>query len=217
MCSRFTQIYTWRELRELYGLLPGSLNLQARYSICPRARIDVVLDGELVPMRWGLIPRWWSGELKEMKLATFNACVENVDTKQVFRTAFRRNRCIIPASGYYEWEATPAGKRPWYFTGRNGAILSVAGLWEEWTDRDTGTALKSCTMVVTDANRFAADVYDRMPVLLQPDQFEAWLSGKAGKEMLVPAPETMLRKWPVSSRINSSLANDEDATLIAKS
>ena len=72
-------------------------------------------------------------------------------------------------------------------------------------------------MIITEPNRFVAEVHDRMPVLLQPDQFDAWLSGKAGKEMLVPAPETMLQKWPVSSRVSSSRASDEDATLIAKS
>jgi putative SOS response-associated peptidase YedK len=83
---------------------------------------------QLVPMRWGLVPRWWNKPLKDLKAATFNARVETVETKPFFRDAFSRNRCIIPASGYYEWKNTPAGKQPYYFTSADGSPLSIAGL-----------------------------------------------------------------------------------------
>ena len=90
-------------------------------------------------MRWGLVPSWWSKPLKEMKLATFNARAETVATKPMFRSAFKRNRCLIPVSGYYEWQDTPGGKQPWYFTARDGSpALTIAGLWDEWTDKETG-------------------------------------------------------------------------------
>ena len=219
MCGRFTRKYTWRELVELYRLTSPASNLQPRYNICPTTTIDAVIerDGKrrLVPMRWGLVPAWWSKPLKELKLATFNARVETVAEKPFFRSAFKRTRCIIPASGYYEWHDTPDGKQPYYFTARDGSpILSIAGLWETWNDKATGETLKSCTMIIGPANRFVAEVHDRMPVLLQPTQFSAWLTGTAGLEILKPATDNALQRWPVSKRVNSSRTSDEDASLI---
>ena len=83
---------------------------------------------ELIRDRWGLIPGWWPKPLKELKLATFNARAETVDEKPMFRTAFKRKRCLIPVSGYYEWQDTPGGKQPWYFTARDGSpALTIAG------------------------------------------------------------------------------------------
>ena len=126
-------------------------------------------------------------------------------------------RCLIPVSGYYEWQATPAGKQPWYFTARDGSpALTVAGFWDEWEDRATEERLKSCTMIITQPNDFVAEVHDRMPVLLAEQQFEPWLSGEAGAEYSKPAPNDFLQRWPVSKRVNSSRADAEDATLIER-
>jgi putative SOS response-associated peptidase YedK len=87
-------------------------------------------------MRWGFVPRWWSKPLKEMRVATFNARAETGETKPFFSDAFKRTRCLIPVSGYYEWQATPAGKQPWYFTASDGSpLLTAAGLWDEWKGR----------------------------------------------------------------------------------
>jgi putative SOS response-associated peptidase YedK len=218
MCGRFTRMYTWQELVALYRLTLGTSNLEPRYNICPTTQIDAVVAAgsgrELVSIRWGLIPSWWNKPLKEMRLATFNARAETVATKPMFRSAFKRNRCIIPASGYYEWQTTPAGKQPYYFTSKDGPILSIAGIWDEWKNPETGKSLKSCTMIITEPNKFAAKVHDRMPVLLSPNQFEHWLSGRAGAEILRPAPDKMLAMRPVSKRVNSSRADDGDASLI---
>ena len=91
---------------------------------------------------------------------------------EVFRDAFKRSHCLIPMSGYYEWQNTPGGKQPWYFTDRDGSpLLTAAGLWDEWKNRETRERLKSCTMVVTEPNEFAAEIHDRMPVFLMKDQF----------------------------------------------
>lgn len=138
----------------------------------------------------------------------------DVATKPMFRSAFKRNRCITPASGYYEWKTTSAGKQRYYFTSKEGAILSIAGIWDEWQNPETGKPLRSCSMMITEPNKVAAKVHDRMPVLLVPNQFESWLSGKAGTEILRPAPDRMLTMRPVSTRVNSSRADDSDATLI---
>src|SRR5579864_2017164 len=119
MCGRFTRMYTWQELIDLYHLsVPAMTNFQPRYNICPTDTIDVVVRGgddrALVPMRWGLIPGWWKKPLKEMRLATFNARSESIAEKPMFRDSFQKRRCLIPASGYYEWLPTPSGKQPFY-------------------------------------------------------------------------------------------------------
>lgn len=218
MCGRFTQAYTWREIVALYRLTQPAVNLRARYNIAPTTTIDVIIPRrrdvlELVPMRWGLIPCWWKKTAKEVP-STFNARAETVATKPMFRGAYKRSRCIIPASGYYEWKSTPAGKQPYYYTVRDGSPLSIAGLWDEWKDIETGEPLKSCTMIVTNANALAAKIHDRMPVLLQPKQFEGWLTSAAGTEVLRPAPDDYLQVWPVSKRVNSSRAPTDDPALI---
>ena len=106
---------------------------------------------ELIPMRWGLAPRWWSKPLKELRVATFNARAETVETKPVFRDAFKRTRCLIPMSGYCEWQATAGGRQPWYFTAADGSpLLTAAGIWDEWKDRASGERIKSCTMIITE-------------------------------------------------------------------
>jgi putative SOS response-associated peptidase YedK len=221
MCGRFTVKATWAELVALYCLTMDALphNLRPRYNVCPTDPVDVVTSHddkrELVTMRWGLVPRWWSKPLKELRAATFNARAETVETKPFFRDAFKRTRCLIPVSGYYEWLDTPGGKQPWYFTARDGSpALTAAGLWDEWKNRETGERLKSCTMITTERNAFVADIHDRMPAVLADKDFEPWLSGEAGVELLKPAADDLLQRWLVSKRVNSSKAPADDPTLI---
>jgi putative SOS response-associated peptidase YedK len=224
MCGRYTYKLTWEEIVKLYRLTldAPARNVQARYNICPTTDVDVVVshDGKrsLVPMRWGLVPYWWSKPLKEMKMATFNARAESVATKPMFKDSFARRRCLLPASGYYEWEHIPGIKQPqpYYFTRRDGQPITFAGLWSKWTDKDAGQDLLSCTMVITEPNKFVAEVHDRMPVILETKDFEQWERGdvKDAKALMKPAGEDVLQKWPVSKRVNSSRTSDEDATLI---
>src|SRR5437016_902327 len=194
MCGRFTRNYTWAQIHALYRLTaPAAIpNLRPRFNACPTDPADTIVeqDGkrELVEMRWGLVPYWWSKTLKELRLATFNARVETVTTKPFFREPFKNKRCLMPVTGYYEWQDTPEGKQPWYFTARDGSpALTIAGLWDEWHDKANGGTLKSCTMIITKPNEFVAEVHDRMPVLLTEKDFEPWLSGEVGLELLRPA------------------------------
>ena len=220
MCGRFTVKATWAELVALYRLTMDAPphNLRPRYNVCPTDPVDVVTaERQLVTMRWGLVPGWWSKPLKELRMATFNARAESVESKPVFRDAFKRTRCLIPMSGYYEWQNTPGGKQPWYFTARDGSpLLTAAGLWDEWKNRETGERLKSCTMIVAEPSGFTAEIHDRMPVFLTEKQFTPWLSGEAGAGILEPAPNDYLQRWPVSKRVNSSKADADDAALIEK-
>jgi putative SOS response-associated peptidase YedK len=219
MCGRFTYTLTWPEIVKLYRLSPDAQprNTEPRYNVCPTTTIDTVIGRDpraLVAMRWGIIPSWWSKPLKEMKLATFNARVETIREKPMFRRALQCTRCLIPVSGYYEWHDAPDGKQPYYFTRRDGAPITIAGLWDEWRDRQGGETIRSCAMIITEANQFVGELHDRMPVILEPEQFEAWLTGAAGFDILKPAADDVLQCWLVSRRVNSSPTPDDDASLI---
>jgi putative SOS response-associated peptidase YedK len=228
MCGRFTKMYTWEQLHRLYmltheatwksGNTAARSNLQPRYNICPTTQIDIIRDmngrPEILAARWGLIPSWWKKPLKELP-ATFNARAETVAEKPMFRAAFKSRRCIIPASGYYEWrKGEDGGREPHYFRRVDGAVISMAGLYEEWKDPATGKLVTSATIIVTDASEEVAHIHNRMPVILEQDQIEKWLFGKSGDEVLKPAPEGTLQEHRVSRRVNSSRADENDETLI---
>jgi putative SOS response-associated peptidase YedK len=217
MCGRFTQDYTWAEIAAALDLCGRPRNLRPRYNIAPTTTVYAVRTGaegrELVPMRWGLIPSWWKKTAKEVP-STFNARAETVAAKPMFRSAFKRNRCIVPAGGYYEWAKTDDGKQPYFISAANGAPLAIAGLWDEWKDVESGESVTSCTLIVTAANDATRKIHDRMPVLLGAKDYDAWLSGEAGTEVLSPAPNDLLRMWPVSKRVNVSGHGDDDPTLI---
>jgi putative SOS response-associated peptidase YedK len=226
MCGRYTNLLTWQQIVELYRITldTPARNIRAHYNICPTDQVEVVAssDGKrsVVPMRWGLVPFWWSKPLKEMRMATFNARAETVSTKPMFRDAFKSKRCLLPASGYFEWQHVTGVKQPqpWYFTRRDGQPIAFAGLWSKWKDKEAGQELLSCTMVITEPNKFIAEVHDRMPVILEAENFEQWERGDAkdAAALMKPAGEPVLQRWPVSKRVNSSKADDSDATLIEK-
>jgi putative SOS response-associated peptidase YedK len=116
-----------------------------------------------------------------------------------------------------EHQDTPGGKQPWYFTARDGSpLLTAAALWDEWKNRETGERIKSCSMIITEPNAFVAEVHDRMPVLLMPNQFDHWLCGEMQADELKPAPNDYLQRWTVSKRVNSSKADKDDASLIKR-
>ena len=217
MCGRFTQRYTWAEVHAFLSVIGAPKNLRPRYNIAPTTEVDVVVDRgqgrEVLSMRWGLVPVWWKKALKDVP-ATFNARAETVSQKPMFRDAFRKRRCVIPASGFFEWTDAAGGKQPHYFSAADGAILAFAGLWDRWTDPATGEERLSCTIIVSGANDWMAPYHDRMPVLLAERDIAAWLTGDAGAEVLRPAEEASLRQWTVSRRVNRPGADDDDPALI---
>ncbi len=218
MCGRFTQNYTWSEVHAFLSVFGPPRNLQPRYNIAPTTPIDVVRRTgdarELLAMRWGLVPFFWKKPLKELP-ATFNARAESLAERPMFREAFKRRRCIIPASGFFEWAGQTGDKQPHLFSAADGApLLAFAGLWESWRDPETGDELLSCTIIVSGASAWMRPYHDRMPVLLDAADFEAWLDGSLGAEALRPAAENALRAWPVSRRVNRAGVGDDDPTLI---
>jgi putative SOS response-associated peptidase YedK len=203
MCGRFTQHYTWGEIHELYGLVGTARNIEPRYNIAPTDTIDVVIPTsdrlKLAPMRWGLVPPWWKKSAKEAP-ASFNARAERIAETPMFRSAFKSRRCLIPASGFYEWKTIDGKNQPFYITSIDSTLLTIEGLHETW--KEPG-ALRSCTMIVTAANEFMAPIHHRMPALLSGQHFAAWLSGEAGMEILKPALGGVLKASPVSPMVNA--------------
>jgi len=195
-------------------------NFAPSYNVCPTDTVPVIVsndDGrQLVVMRWGLVPTWWSKPLKDMRMPTFNARAETVAEKPFFRDAFRRSRCLLPASGYYEWLETGDGKQPYYFSRRDGQPLTFAGVYDTWHERAANQQIQSCAMVITEPNNFAAEVHDRMPVILESLDFDRWMNGtpEEAAMLMKPAPEDVLVKRAVSKRVNSSRTPKDDPTLI---
>ncbi|MGE4172099.1 MAG: SOS response-associated peptidase [Methylocystis sp.] len=217
MCGRFTQHLSWEALHRLADLIGQPRNLAPRYNIAPTTRVEVIRPAgggnELVPMRWGLVPSWWKKPLNELP-STFNARAETVGEKPMFRSAFESRRCIIPASGFYEWTGKPGAKTPHYFSARSGAPLAFAGLWETWRDPESDAAVDSATIIVGPANDWMSRFHDRMPVILEWRDANAWMAGGDPDPLLRPPPEDALQEWTVSPRVNRSGAGDGDPALI---
>ncbi|MBI1980288.1 MAG: SOS response-associated peptidase [Methylocystis sp.] len=220
MCGRFTQHLSWEELQRLADLIGQPRNLQPRYNVAPTTTIEVVrpacAGNELVPMRWGFAPSWWKKPLRELP-ATFNARAETIAEKPMFRSAFATSRCIIPASGFYEWTGAKGSKTPHYFSASDGRPLAFAGVCGACRDVESNARIESATIIVGPANSWMRRFHDRMPIILNWRDANAWLTGDNPGALLQPAPENALREWTVSRRVNRSNEADDDPTLIEPS
>jgi putative SOS response-associated peptidase YedK len=183
---------------------PGSWN------VAPTDRLPITrlrnVELEQVTARWGLIPYWAKDEKGGFKC--INARAETIATSPSFRGAYKLNRrCLVPASGFYEWETRPDGKQPFYFTSPEGSLLAFAGLWDEWKKPD-GTSVLSYTIVTTAPNDFVSRFHDRMPVVLEETDYARWLDGDDPRDLLKPCHNETLYNYPVSRQVNSVRNND---------
>lgn len=203
MCGRYTHHYTWQEIHDLYDLTSPALNLQPRYNVAPTQTAPIVRPTnngrELIMARWWLVPSWSKGP--DSKFAMFNARSDRVTKSGAYRGPFKSQRCLVPASGWFEWKKEDGGKQPYYITLKEGEIVTFAGLWDHWEGEESIT---SFTIITTDANEDLKSVHNRMPVVLEKDSFNSWLNCDAGEELLVPAPEGSLTYRRVSRAVNSS-------------
>lgn len=218
MCGRFSQHYTWQQIQAFsqpLTLADGRGNLQPRYNIAPTTSIDIIVASDetrrLGQVRWWLVPGWWNKPLKDVP-STFNARVETVDSGAMFRSAFKSRRCIVPASGFFEWTGDKGDKTPHYISAADGGLLGFAGLWDRWKSPE-GEEVVSATIITRPADDFMAKIHTRMPSMLQPADFDAWLSGEAGKDVLIqPAPA--LQEWIVAKTVNRTGVGDDDPATI---
>lgn len=182
------------------------------YNVCPTTQIHVVRAGvdarRLVPMRWGFVPSWYKG-LNDGPLL-INARAETIAEKPAFQDACRLRRCLIPASGFYEWTKDSDGKRlPWYIHRADSAPVVFAGIWQDWGQG--GEQVTSCAIVTTGANETMSAIHHRMPVILRPDEHALWLgeAGKGAARLMRAAGEDELTFHRVSARVNSNRTSGE--------
>jgi putative SOS response-associated peptidase YedK len=159
-------------------------------------------------LRWGLVPNW----AKDAKIAykTINARAETVDTAPSYRQAFKKRRCLVPCDGFYEWKKINGGKVPYSIGMQDDSAFVFAGLWEGWKDPANGEWLHTCTIITGEANEFVREIHPRMPVILPEEYHDSWLTGEAGKEILIPFPADRMKAWPIDARVNSPRNNDPE-------
>jgi putative SOS response-associated peptidase YedK len=218
MCGRFTQSVSWEETADFFDLdeVPG--DVPPRYNVAPTQSAAVVRNEgarRLRMLRWGLIPSGAPDPSIGNRL--INARSETANTLPSFRDAFRSRRCLVPVDGFFEWERLGRRRQPWLFRMREGGPFALAGLFEGWRappgfsapwapERGEPRVVETFTILTTDANDVVAPVHDRMPVILHPRAFDAWLDG--GEVRLGPYPPGSMEAFRVRPLVNSPVHDD---------
>ena len=219
MCGRFSNNAKPERIKKEFKVGIKNPNLyEPRYNIAPSQMIDAVFESKtervLSQLKWGLVPSW--AKDAEIGNRMINARAETLREKPSFRDAFKSRRCIIPASGFYEWKRKNAGaKQPFYFYLKEREVFGFAGLWEEWLDKETGELLETCTIITTEANEVLKPVHDRMPVILKPENYDEWLDTNVKdtetlQELLKPYPAKEMDAHAVSRSVNIPDINSPD-------
>ncbi len=219
MCGRGRLTSDVTEMSAMFDIAPGSPlpNLRPNWNLAPTEDIAIVRHHptqkvrRLDAARWGLIPSW----ARDIKIGftTFNARGESLEERATFRDAFRARRCLIPLDGFYEWKKLgPKEREPYAIALRAGGMMALAGLWEIWRS-PSGENVRSATIVTGPANPLLAPLHERMPVILPPAAWSAWLGeepagAEALKALLAPYPAEKMALWPVDKRVGSVKNND---------
>lgn len=223
MCGRYAlygpKSRNRRETLKFYG---EEIDFAPHYNIAPMQALPVYcIDAEhgrrLTLMRWGLVPSWAKDPAMGARMN--NARAETVAEKPSFRAAYRRRRCLVPMNGFYEWQRSGARKLPYYVQVRDDELFAAAGLYEYWPGNTTAPPLVTFTVLTTSANALMQPIHDRMPVIIPPAAYEAWLdpgndSARGLESLLQPYPPEAMHAYPVSPRVNS-VRNDDAALLDA--
>ena len=211
MCGRFAFYSPTEAAAALFGV-SASFELKPRYNIAPTQDIAAIRgnddERELTMLRWGLVPFW----AKDPSIGNrmINARAETVAEKPSYRAAFRHRRCVVLADGFYEWRRENDAKTPYFISLASGEPFALAGLWENWTDKQTGESLQTTTLITTAANEFMQPLHHRMPVILQAAAANEWLAGSV--DLLEHAADRTpkLKAWPVDRRVNNARNEGEE-------
>ena len=206
MCGRYSLVPT-ENIAARFDIQQAQLTLAPRYNVAPSQAMPVVVrnsPNRLVEMQWGLIPSWSKGP--RAQFSTINARAETLTKSPVFRGPFKSRRCLVPASGFYEWQRTSSGKQPFCIQLKHGDLFAFAGLYDVWHDAD-GNELYSYSVITTAPNDLVASIHNRMPVILHHEDEDAWLD-KASEpaqllSLLKAYPADAMEAYPVSRAVNS--------------
>lgn len=206
MCGRFAFYSPAEATAALFGV-DASIVIEARYNIAPTQWVAAVRNDEsgkreLTMLRWGLVPFWAKDPAIGNRM--INARSETVAEKPSFRNAYRKRRCLVLADGFYEWRKEGNAKTPYFITTAEDSPFAFAGLWENWSDKEKHDSLQTTTIVTAAANDFLSSLHHRMPVILQPDSADRWLSGDDDMLGDVAAITPSLKAWPVDRRVNNA-------------
>jgi putative SOS response-associated peptidase YedK len=220
MCGRYRLTAKERYLRDHFGL-DEDLSWAPRWNIAPTQPVPIIRQHPKEPkrtfglVRWGLIPYW--AKDPSIGFKTINGMSETAAEKPAFRDAMKRRRCLIPADGFYEWKKLGTKeKQPYNFGMIDDSVFAFAGLWERWRD-PAGEFLETCTILTTTPNSLVADVHDRMPVILKPEDYDLWLDPGVTDAALVadtlkPFDPRLMKKYPVSTRVNRAENDDQQCS-----
>ncbi len=201
---------------KVFGVSRDDFEWEPRFNIAPTQLVPTVRQDVREPtrhlstMRWGLIPSWAKDPSVGSKM--INAKSETAASKPAFSDALKKRRCLIPADGFYEWQKTAKTKQPFCFTLSDDSVFAFAGIWDRWRDAE-GRVLETCSILTTTPNAVTAGVHDRMPVILRSDDYDLWLDPGFQKvdeilPLLRPFDAAMMKKYPVSTRVNSVINDD---------
>jgi putative SOS response-associated peptidase YedK len=206
MCGRYSLVPT-ENLAARFDAQQEQLSLQPRYNVAPSQSLPVVVrnsPNRLVEMQWGLIPSW--SKEPRAQFSTINARAETIAKSPVFRGPFKSRRCLVPASGFYEWQRTSNGKQPFCIRLKDDDLFAFAGLYDIWHDAD-GNELYSYTVITTTPNELVAPIHNRMPVILRRDDEDVWLDKATEparlRALLVTYPAGEMEAYPVSRAVNN--------------
>ena len=212
MCGRYNirpHAVAWLEG---FGIATDLLReVVPRYNVAPGQDLPVVRPGETEPeltgMRWGFVPHWMRDP--NPRARPINARAETAMDKPFFRDAMQNSHCLIPATGFYEWQGSKGSrKQPWHIHRKDGDPFFMAGLWSEWTRSPEGP-MNTFAILTTDANKLMTPIHERMPVILSPEEAFDWLAGNQGVS-LNPCPSKELEAEHISTRVNNPTNDDED-------
>ena len=212
MCGRYSLSTDARAIASHFGLqreaMPTDFGLFARYNIAPSQAVPVLRHNgglkrrRLQMMQWGLIPFW----AKDPSIGNhmINARAETVGKKPAYRSAWKQRRCLIPADGFYEWQKGAADKQPFMIRVGKRKLFAFGGLWEHWQSPD-GSEIDSCTILTITPNTLTAPIHDRMPVIIDPADYDPWLEAGTAEaaELLRPYPAEVMGAQPVSKLVNN--------------
>ena len=218
MCGRYEVHSAVELIASIFGISPEDvvIDFKPNYNVAPTNEVPVVIitDGKrrLMQCRWGFIPAWAKEE--KIGFSMINARAETIAEKPAFRDAFKKQRCVIIADGFYEWKTVGKAKRPVYLHLKSGKPMAFAGLYSIWTSPE-GKTINTCTVIVTNANELLEPVHDRMPVILNEDDQDKWLDPTTQEtssllSLLKPYPSEALEMFDVSPKVNSVKNNSPE-------
>jgi putative SOS response-associated peptidase YedK len=217
MCGRFTLHHSTEDIAERFGIEQVLMDLVPRYNIAPSQPVSAIVQREsrtLEQFKWGLVPSWAQDPAVGNRM--INARSESASEKPAFRDAFRRHRCLIPASGYYEWKRIRERSLPQYIYRADENPFIMAGLWEEW-NAPGGAVVRTCAVLTTEPNPFAAAVHNRMPAILTGEECERWLDPRSDvvalQGLLHPHPDDDLAAHEVGMGVNKAGFDDPTCVL----